>query len=147
MTDRGIDLPDKFIDCAHPTAILGACDWFDRQGERGGVGLLIWKIKQGGVTERKAPTAPTPIRRPIFDTGALPIFYKTHIRWSQQTMNGITRDPEDCPGRLMVIEAEYPVLTVQCDTCEFEGGLPHRDLPVRIREQLGIEPTEMEMAA
>lgn len=135
---RGVNDPDRFIDQAPAPAILGACRWFDRQNG-GGVGLLVWKIKQGGVIDPQ-PSAVTArsSRRPVYDQQALPVFWMAHQAWEDAWAERTENHPEQCPGRLLVVEARWPVLVVECDACEFLAGLPHRKAPQRILERLGV---------
>lgn len=129
MRQRGVENPDTFIDGLDPDRILGACQWFDRQ-QGGSVGLLIWKIRQGGVAVRTVEE-PQAIRRPVWRMPPEPIFYKTHAAWDQQ--RGY---PDTCTGRLMVVEADYPVATVECDQCDFLAGLTVKAMPASIKQRL-----------
>lgn len=130
MQQRGVENPDTFIDSLDPDRILGACQWFDRQ-QGGSVGLLIWKIRQGGVPVRTIEE-PETHRRPVWTMPDQPIFYKTHAAWDQQRSYHV-----DCPtGRLNIVEAAYPVATVECDQCDFEAGLTVKAMPASIKQRL-----------
>ena len=53
-------------------------------------------------------------------------------------------DAEDrCPGRLRLVERQFPICTVHCDTCDFEGGLPAREIDPEITRQRRMEQAEI----
>ena len=141
MRQRGVDNPDTLTEHANPDAILGACQWFDRQGNGAGVGLLVWKIRQGGVPVRTIEE-PQAKRPPVWLMPSQPIFYQSHAGWDERR----GYHPE-CAGRLMVVEAFYPVATIECDQCGLLAGLSANAMPAGIKQQLAGDAHHNEGAA
>jgi hypothetical protein len=87
------------------------------------VGLLVWKIRNGGVEDVEAPVSrrQTP---PPYDSSALPLFWKPHAQWDIQ--RGY---PVECPdGKLFIVDngGMWP-LEVECDHCDFTSGILWRN--------------------
>jgi hypothetical protein len=144
LRDRGVDNADEIVKHAEYNSvsyemIVGACEWFDTQRGNISPGLLVWKVKQGGVQPRNRNESTTGRRPRIeYDQSHLPLFYLSHRQWELDH-----KFEADCAGRLMIVGAEYPVLKLECDACGFEAGMPHRGIPGRLRGPLGLQGQDL----
>ena len=129
---RGVDTAEDLLEHATPAQILAACHrWDGRQGV--GPGLLVRWIRNGEFTEPQA--APPPGKgaqlRARFDEyanrypeGAIA---EPHARLQARRYPD-ENDP--CPGLLVVIETTYPLISVECDQCDYTAAYPARSLHV-----------------
>jgi hypothetical protein len=126
---RGVDDAESLLEYADADAIVRTCDWYDKQGARAHKGLLVWKIRQGGVGD-KPPTKGEQLRAQFaqaadrYPEGATT---ETHEQMRQRRW---PNDRDRCPGQFRVTAAMYPTLMVQCDTCGFEAAYPVAQLHV-----------------
>lgn len=125
LRDRNVDRAEDLVDSTDPQAVIGTCEWWDRQ-DGAKPGLLVWKIRQGGVTDRP-PAGKAQKLREVFDryVTAHPVDSRlcSHMALAARKWPG---EDETCPGQLMVVAAVYPVLEMQCDGCGFEASLTPR---------------------
>lgn len=126
MRERGVDDAESLLPHAEPQAIIRTCEWFDRQ-PNAKKGLLVWKVRDGGVPLKDAPVSRTQTLREVFDryVTAHPVDSRlcSHMALAARKWPG---EDETCPGQLMVVAAVYPVLEMQCDGCGFEASLTPR---------------------
>jgi hypothetical protein len=130
MRARGIDSPESLLGFADAAAILATCEWWD--GLKGvGVGLLVKKIREGGVEPEEAPVSAAERKqqerrarleelRERFPVGSVT---EAHLRYE---MRRHADYPDPCAGRLVVIENRQSALEVRCDACGFEAAYPLR---------------------
>lgn len=124
----GVNDPESLLELATPDGIIATCNWW-REQPKAGVGLLVHRLRAGGVDDRPVEefskqqqhqerfreyAARWPVGSPI----------ETHVRLQHRCW------PEDepCVGSMMVYETTYPVIAAQCDVCEFERGYALRGL-------------------
>lgn len=128
---RGVDTAEDLLEHATPEQILTACHrWDGRQGV--GPGLLVSWIRAGQFEEPAPAGAPSKgeQRRARFDEYAARFpegaVAEPHARLQAR------RWPEDdpCPGSMIVVDAIYPLLTMECDQCGFTAALSTRHLHV-----------------
>lgn len=124
MRACGLDNPEALIDCATPEAIVAACRWW--KAKKGvGTGLLVSRIRDGGITE--APPRADELRQRFqgfatrWPTGTV---VSTHTRLQERYW---PRD-EPCPGDMEVWDTTYPIVALMCRCCGFEIGYPLRRL-------------------
>ena len=123
MRARGVDGADELLTHADPEAIIRTCEWWDRQtGVR--VGLLVSKIRKGGIDPEPAPVAGVRARlRATHDEHAklCPVgFAVPHVRLQELRRD----DDEPCPGSMIVLTNDFPVWELECDQCGFLWGPP-----------------------
>ena len=128
---RGVNNPEDMLEHATPADILIACHRWD--GQRGvSPGLLVHWIRNGEFDE--PPALPPPSKgatmRARFDEYAAR-FPEGAVAESHRALQA-RRYPEDepCPGSLIVIETTYPLITVECDQCDYQAAYPARSLHV-----------------
>jgi hypothetical protein len=125
---RGVDDPGRFLEELDAERIIRTCGWHDRQqGGHAKPGLLVWKLREGGVGPEAQPVTKTTQLRQTFDryVAKHPVGSSlcSHLalaarRWPD--------DNEDCAGRMLVVDAVYPILEMECDRCRFLAALPAR---------------------
>lgn len=124
MRACGLDAPEALVDCAAPEAIVAACKWW--KAKKGvGTGLLVSRIRDGGITE--APPRESELRarfQEFADRWPIGTVVSTHARLQQRYWPW----DEECPGELMVWDVTYPVIALACRECVFEVGYPLRRL-------------------
>jgi hypothetical protein len=142
---RGVDTAEALLQAATPEQILAACRrWDGRQGV--GPGLLARWIRDGQYDEPPSTPPQTKLERlrDRFDAYALryPVdsIAEPHRRMIERRWPGdITRATELshdlCDGDMVVVDATYPVLELECDECGFTAGLVARSLHVLPLEQ------------
>ena len=116
------------MDSTSPQVLVRTCEWWDRQ-RNAKPGLLVWKIRQGGVTEEPRRTSKTSELRVVFDA-----FSRLHMEGavleSHQAL-AARRWPdywESCPGSIRVVECRWPVMELECDVCGFRACLTPRSM-------------------
>jgi hypothetical protein len=128
---RGVNNPEDMLEHATPEQILAACHRWD--GQRGvNPGLLVHWIRAGEFGEPAATPPPSKGEqmRARFDEYAARFpegaVAEPHARLQAR------RWPEDdpCPGDLIVIETTYPLISTECDRCDFVAAYPLRSLHV-----------------
>ena len=127
MRERGVDDAESLLNCAEPQAIIRTCQWFDRQSNAK-KGLLVWKIRAGGIPEKDTPVSRSQTQREIFDRyiQAHPVGSQlcSHIALATRKW---PNDKVDCSGQMMVVAATiFPVLRMECNMCTFEATLTPR---------------------
>lgn len=132
LRDRGIDDAESFLNSTDPQTIIRTCKWFDRE-KNASKRLLAWKLKQGGVAEEDAPVNKQARMRDIFDRYLQqhPIGSRlcSHVQLSARKWPD---DKETCPGQMLVVEASYPVLEMECDVCGLDAALTPRAMRGRV---------------
>lgn len=132
LRDRGVDQPEQLLEHATPMQILAACHrWDQRQGVR--PGLLVKWIRAGQFEDEPSPPAQgrAAVLRARFDEYAsrFPVdaTVEPHRSLTARQWPG---DELDCAGSMVVTEAIYPLLALECDRCGFEAAIPVRHLHV-----------------
>lgn len=125
LRDRYVDDAENVAALVDPQAVIGACVWWDRK-PGANTGLLVWKIRQGGVSDT-APASKRTQLRDVFDRYVLA--HPVGSRLCSHAALAARRWPderEDCTGSLMVAVAAYPVLEMVCGVCGFDAALTPR---------------------
>lgn len=132
LAARGIDNGEQLLQFGTPQQILAACHRWDSR-ENVGAGLLARWIRD---QEFAAEPPPAPDRqeqqRAIFaeyvqqypPATAAQLHGELLARaWPEHfNRQGI------CPGQMIVIETQFPLLTLECDRCGFTAALTPRSL-------------------
>lgn len=129
---RGVNSAEDMLEHGTPDQLLAVCRRWDAQRGSKSTGLLVHWIRQGEFNEPAASTAPSKgsMMRSRFEEYAAQFPVGTvaepHARLQAR------RWPEDepCPGSMRVIEATYPLLSMECDECGFAAALGPRHLHV-----------------
>jgi hypothetical protein len=136
---RGVDTAAALLEHGTPEQILTACRRWDRRTGVG-PGLLAQWIRNGEFEDPEAPP-PAPGKgaalRALFDDVArrFPIgsVVETHAelierRWPQDLERARETGQPLCAGWMVVTEASWPALEVECEACNFDAGYPARAL-------------------
>ena len=143
LRERGVDQAEAMLALATPEEIMMVCARADARGGRVGPGLIVQWIRAG---EFEDPKPPPPkkgaILRARFDAYAAryavgettePHAALIARRWPDD----LERNP--CAGDLIVWDATYPNIAVECDACGFEAAYSLRSLHV-LGAQLALAP-------
>jgi hypothetical protein len=141
---RGVDQAEAMLAEASPDEILAACHRWDSRSHVG-PGLLVRWIREHEYEDPPEATPPSKAQQlrdrfedyaRRFPTGTAAESHRDLIarRWPAELEYGLI-----CEGDLIVIEATYPLLTMECDRCGFVAALPIRALhilgaPLRLAE-------------
>jgi hypothetical protein len=135
LRSRGVDDAESLLEYGTPEDIVATCHWWDSQ--RKGKGLLVWKIKHGGVKEEEerqaAKTTGERLRALCAEyTAGLAIgaAVETHANLNARRWPDDADGRAVCDGRMVITEMAYPVLAVECDRCGFTAAVPIRAMPV-----------------
>lgn len=126
---RGVTNPEQVASSTSPEQIISTCKWWDQQTDAK-PGLLVWKLRAGGVEKTNDGPEPGSKRaemRATFDeiAGRFPEGSVTESHKRLQRRKGYD---EDCEGVLIVVDAIFPSLAVRCDGCGFEVAYPFRSM-------------------
>lgn len=134
VRDRGVDGADDVVlsSTTSPQTIIRTCEWWDTRPDAT-PGLLVWRIRQGGVPEEDAPRpkrSKNAWMRDTFDSFLLkhPVGSRlcTHRALAARKWPA---DREDCAGSLAVDgSTAFPMLVMVCDSCGFEACIGPRDM-------------------
>jgi hypothetical protein len=144
LTARGVNGAHDLLELGTPEEILAACHrWDSEKNVR--PGLLVRWIRDGkfeGEEEAPAPSKGQQLRARFEEYAArFPegTAVETHAqlierRWPDEFALGGA-----CIGDMVVIEATYPLLSMECDACGFVAALPVKALhilgaPLRLAE-------------
>lgn len=130
MRQRGIDDAESLVSSTSPDRIIQTCQWWD--GLSGVTkGLLVKKIREGGVDVEPAPSSKRARLRERFDefasnysVGDIP---ESHAKLQAR------QHPEDdrCAGMMVIVDQPtWPFVNVQCDLCGFQAAYPARSLSI-----------------
>lgn len=142
---RGVSpvLAEELQGLGTPDQILAACRrWDDDEGV--GAGALVYRIRAGDFAEPEPEPAPAPTNKAAqlrarsdayarrFPVGAIAEPHRRMIerRWPDDIARALELGHDVCDGDMIVVEAIYPLLTVECDRCDFEAAYPVRGLNV-----------------
>lgn len=130
---RGVDQAEDMLQHGTPEQILAACHrWDARKGV--GPGLLVRWIRAG---EFEDPPSAPPIskaqqQRDRFEqyTRRFPIgiVVEPHATLIARRWPGDLEYGDACAGDMVVIEALFPLLSMECDRCGFVAAVGVRDL-------------------
>ena len=134
LRERGVDSPETLLSFGTPAQIIAACHRWDRlPGVR--KNLLVKWIRDG---DFDAPEAAAPVAAPSKAANMRARFDEYAARFPEDSVAEpharlqARRYPEDepCAGSLIVIETTYPLISVECDTCDYTAAYPIRSLQV-----------------
>lgn len=132
LRDRGVSTAEDMLEHATPEQILTACHRWDAHRGTKQPGLLVHWIRQGQFDEPAAAGAPSKasMMRARFDEYAARFpegsVAEPHARLQAR------RWPQDerCAGSMIVVDAIYPLLAMECDECGFLAALPAQSLHI-----------------
>ena len=135
LRSHGVENAEALLEFADPDTIARTCQWWDTQTGVG-TGLLVSRLRKGGVAPRDMPVPSADQLRARFDLYAAR-FPEGAVAELHAIVEARQRpgNPDVCTGRLVVIAASYPILEVRCDRCAEEYSYPLRGLGV-----LPLEP-------
>lgn len=130
LRDRSVDDAESVLNStsADNKTVIRTCEWWDRQpAAKRTSGLLVWKLRQGGVPEDDTPVSKTARMRHVFDA-----YIQKHPVGSRLCSHAALSarkwpdDRCDCVGQIRVVVASFPVLEMECDVCGFDAALTPR---------------------
>ena len=127
---RGVDQAEPLLEHGTPDEILSACRRFDARQGRVGPGWLVTEIRAGHYTDPEPENEPSVSDRLkaqfIEHQARLPV--DTVIERHTDLEARLWQRTETCPGLMRVGPSSYPILWLVCSICQFEVGVPVRQL-------------------
>jgi hypothetical protein len=130
LRERGVTSANDLVEHTDPDKIMSACRKWDRE-PGASPALLAWRIIHGHTADDGPKVSKGEQLRVRFDDYARRFpegtVTETHAAlWARRYPDEVC----DCAGRLVVWDAHYPNIAVECDGCSFEVAYPVGSLHV-----------------
>lgn len=129
LQTRGIDDAELWVESLGDGVVLTTCQWWDKQ-RNAKAGLLVWKLRHGGVQEMVEPQSSGQRLRAAFANHVVryPLESVATSHLALQRLRSDLQLEDPCEGGMVVVGVEYPALVLECDRCGLELAVPAGEL-------------------